>query len=177
MNGAPSRCDRSWKTPTLEFTSGACSSGVSVAREPQIGRHEELISAGSRRFLRAGRAGSGCNSGHSNDKARQHPAGGPARAGDRLDALGHRFPPPLAAGERALALLMCLAPRIRSSLLQPGLEETFFAGFRKLGEMFLHAGLDPALAGRDLAAETSDVGLARLEYPPRARPHLCHRPR
>src|ERR1700751_509917 len=68
-------------------------------------------------------------------------------------------------------------PRIRSSLPQPRLEEPFLAGIGKLLEMFLHAGLDPALTGLDLAAEPGDVGLACLEDRPRARSHLRRRAR
>ena len=48
---------------------------------------------------------------------------------------------------------------------------------RKAPGMLLHAGLDPALTGLDLAAEPGDVGLACLEDSPRARSHLRRRAR
>src|SRR5271165_190564 len=42
---------------------------------------------------------------------------------------------------------------------------------------FLHAGLDPALAGLNLTAEMRDIGLACLKDRPRTGPHLRHRAR
>jgi hypothetical protein len=54
------------------------------------------------------------------------------------------------------------------------LEEPFLAGFGQLGQMLLHASLDPALPGRDLTAEARDIGLACLKDRPSAGPHLRH---
>jgi hypothetical protein len=43
--------------------------------------------------------------------------------------------------------------------------------------MLFHAGLDPALAGRNLTAEARNIGLACSENRLRAGPHLRHRSR
>jgi hypothetical protein len=71
-------------------------------------------------------------------------------------------------------------PRARasSSLSQPGLKERFLARLGKLVDVLLHAGLDPALAGRNLTAKPRDVGFARAENCSSTRTHLlCHRTR
>src|SRR5262249_40304342 len=67
--------------------------------------------------------------------------------------------------------------RAKSSLSQPGLKERFLARIGKLVDVLLHAGLDPALAGLDLAAEVRDVGLACAKNGPRPLAHLRHRTR
>jgi hypothetical protein len=65
-----------------------------------------------------------------------------------------------------------------ASLLQPGLKERFLARLGKLVDVLLHAGLDPALAGRDLAAEARNVGFAGLQDNSCTRTHLLrHRTR